>query len=90
MTQVQCSTTPCYRAPEMIDYYSNHEIGTKSDVWALGCFLYFICYFDLPYDDNKLAIVNAKYKTPNEHLLMFAPFLPVIRKLERLSYKIWT
>lgn len=66
----------------MIDYYSNHEIGTKSDVWALGCFLYFICYFDLPYDDNKLAIVNAKYKTPNEHLLMFAPFLPVIRKLE--------
>ena len=45
----------------MIDYYSNHEIGTKSDVWALGCFLYFICYFDLPYDDNKLAIVNAKF-----------------------------
>ncbi|KAL5251139.1 hypothetical protein ACHWQZ_G016755 [Mnemiopsis leidyi] len=77
--EVQCSTTPCYRAPEMIDYYSNYEIGTKSDVWALGCFLYFICYFDLPYDDNKLAIVNAKYKTPNEHLLMFAPFLPVIR-----------
>lgn len=79
--EVQCSTTPCFRAPEMVDYYSNFEIGVKADVWALGCFLYFICYFELPYDDNKLAIVNAKYKPPNEHLVMYKPLVPIIRSV---------
>ena len=79
--EVQCSTTPCFRAPEMVDYYSNYEIGMKADIWALGCFLYFICYFELPYDDNKLAIVNAKYKPPNEHLVMYRPLLPIIRNV---------
>ena len=39
-------TTLAYRSPEMIDLYSGHEIGFKSDIWALGCLLYKICFFE--------------------------------------------
>jgi serine/threonine protein kinase len=37
-------TTPVYRAPEMIDTWSNHPITTAADIWALGCILYVLCY----------------------------------------------
>ncbi|CAI6348087.1 unnamed protein product [Macrosiphum euphorbiae] len=57
----QC-TTPMYRAPEMIDTWSNHEIGTAVDVWALGCVCYALCCNRHPFEDsNKLAILNARY-----------------------------
>ena len=66
----------------MVDFYLNYEIGPKSDVWALGCFLYYICFFELPFDDNKLAIVNAKFKPINTHLTMYQPFYPIIREFK--------
>lgn len=37
-------TTPMYRAPEMIDTWSNYPITTSADIWALGCILYVLCY----------------------------------------------
>ena len=33
-SQIQRNTTPMYRAPEMIDLYSNHPINEKADVWV--------------------------------------------------------
>lgn len=43
-------TTPQYRAPEMIDLSRGFPINDKSDVWALGIFLYKLCYFATPFE----------------------------------------
>jgi hypothetical protein len=32
--QMQRNTTPMYRAPEMVDLYSNYPITVKSDIWV--------------------------------------------------------
>lgn len=37
-------TTPMYRAPEMLDLWSNYPIDTPADIWALGCILFYLCY----------------------------------------------
>ena len=39
-------TTPQYRAPEMIDLSKGFPIDDKLDIWALGIFLYKLCYYD--------------------------------------------
>ncbi|XP_065069454.1 cyclin-G-associated kinase-like [Rhopilema esculentum] len=65
--EIQKNTTPMYRAPEMVDLYSNHPITTKADVWALGCILYYLCYMEHPFADSaKLKILNAKYTIPED------------------------
>lgn len=64
--EIQKNTTPMYRAPEMIDLYSNYPVTAKADVWALGCILYYMCYMEHPFADGaKLRILNAKYTTPD-------------------------
>jgi cyclin G-associated kinase len=56
-----------YRAPEQVDTWSNHPIGTPTDVWALGCILFCLCYRKHPFDDSaKLRIVNANYSMPSD------------------------
>ena len=58
-------TTPMYRAPEMLDTWSNHSIHTGADIWALGCLLYFLCFGRHPFEDSaKLAILNGNYRIP--------------------------
>lgn len=62
MTKV---TTPMYRAPEMLDTYSNYPINEQVDIWALGCLLYYLCFINHPFEDSaKLRILNAKYTIP--------------------------
>ncbi|VDM98156.1 unnamed protein product [Thelazia callipaeda] len=59
-------TTPMYRAPELLDTYSNFPVGPALDIWALGCVLYYLCYRKHPFEDSaKLRIINAKYSLPN-------------------------
>ena len=54
-----------YRSPEMIDLYSNQPVNECSDVWALGCMLYLLCFRAHPFEDSgKLRIINANYKLP--------------------------
>ena len=73
-------TTPMYRAPEMVDTWSNHSIGTPSDVWALGCLLYVLCYTKHPFEDSaKLRILNANYIIPTGDK-QFAYFHDIISK----------
>ena len=45
-------TTPAYRAPEMVDLYMRSELTFKTDIWALGCLLYCLCYYTHPFQEE--------------------------------------
>lgn len=56
-----------YRCPEQLDLWSNYPIGPKSDVWALGCVIYYLCFQRHPFEDSaKLRIVNANFTLPGD------------------------
>ena len=55
----------CSRAPEMVDLYSGKPITTKADIWALGCLLYKLCFFSLPFGESTLAIQNGNFNFPD-------------------------
>lgn len=58
-------TTPQYRAPEMIDLYRGFPIDERADIWALGCFLYKLCYYITPFEANgDIAILHALFQFP--------------------------
>lgn len=58
-------TTPQYRAPEMIDLYKNIPIDYKSDIWALGVFLYKLMYYTTPFElQGELAILHGYFQFP--------------------------
>ncbi|XP_036328440.1 platelet binding protein GspB [Rhagoletis pomonella] len=63
--EIQKFTTLSYRAPEMIDLYSGKSITTKGDIWALGCMLYKLCFFNLPFGESTLAIQNCQFSIPD-------------------------
>jgi AP2-associated kinase len=64
--EIKKYTTLSYRAPEMIDFYTiGLPITTKSDIWALGCFLYKLCFFTLPFGESTLAIQNGTFTIPD-------------------------
>lgn len=63
---IQKHTTLQYRAPEMVDVYRKQPLNEKSDIWALGVFLYKLCYYTTPFEDQgQLAIMNASFKYPH-------------------------
>ncbi|KAJ5208291.1 hypothetical protein N7449_002670 [Penicillium cf. viridicatum] len=63
---VQRHTTLQYRSPEMIDVYRKQPIDEKSDIWALGVFLYKLCYYTTPFEEvGQMAILNATFKYPS-------------------------
>ena len=58
-------TTPQYRSPEMVDLYRGIPIDEKADIWALGCFLYKLCYYTTPFEANgDIAILHASFQFP--------------------------
>lgn len=58
-------TTPQYRSPEMIDLYRAKPIDEKADIWALGCFLFKLCYYTTPFEANgDIAILHASFQFP--------------------------
>ena len=74
-------TTPMYRAPEMLDTWNHYSIHTPSDIWALGCLLYFLCFGRHPFEDSaKLAILNGNFKIP-ENDITFDAFHDLIRQM---------
>ncbi|XP_077528463.1 numb-associated kinase isoform X2 [Haemaphysalis longicornis] len=58
-------TTLAYRAPEMVELYSGKLITTKADIWALGCLLYKLCFFSLPFGESALAIQSGNFTIPD-------------------------
>lgn len=64
--EIKKYTTLSYRAPEMIDLYTfGQNITTKADIWALGCLLYKLCFFTLPFGESTLAIQNGTFTIPD-------------------------
>lgn len=58
-------TTPQYRSPEMVDLYRCLPINEKSDIWALGIFLYKLLFFTTPFErTGQFAILHSKYEFP--------------------------
>ena len=49
----------------MVDLYSGKSITTKADMWALGCLLYKLCFFSLPFGESTLAIQNGNFSFPD-------------------------
>lgn len=54
-----------YRAPEMCDLYMRSVLTEKTDVWALGCIFYALCFLKHPFQDvGPLGIIAGKYTIP--------------------------
>uniref|UniRef100_UPI00398E5BF7 AP2-associated protein kinase 1-like isoform X2 n=1 Tax=Pristiophorus japonicus TaxID=55135 RepID=UPI00398E5BF7 len=59
--EIKKYTTLSYRAPEMVNLYSGKSITTKADIWALGCLLYKLCFFTLPFGESQVAICDGSF-----------------------------
>ncbi|XP_019744044.1 BMP-2-inducible protein kinase [Hippocampus comes] len=63
--EIKKYTTLSYRAPEMINLYAGKAITTKADIWALGCLLYKLCFFSLPFGESQVAICDGTFIVPD-------------------------
>ncbi|XP_058491588.1 AP2-associated protein kinase 1-like isoform X7 [Solea solea] len=63
--EIKKYTTLSYRAPEMVNLYDGTVITTKADIWAMGCLLYKLCYFTLPFGESQVAICDGSFTIPD-------------------------
>ncbi|XP_029920611.1 AP2-associated protein kinase 1 [Myripristis murdjan] len=63
--EIKKYTTLSYRAPEMVNLYNNKIITTKADIWALGCLLYKLSFFTLPFGESQVAICDGSFTIPD-------------------------
>ncbi|XP_035618340.1 AP2-associated protein kinase 1-like isoform X6 [Oncorhynchus keta] len=63
--EIKKYTTLSYRAPEMVNLYNSKIITTKADIWAMGCLLYKLCYFTLPFGESQVAICDGSFTIPD-------------------------
>ncbi|KAJ3604212.1 hypothetical protein NHX12_028953 [Muraenolepis orangiensis] len=63
--EIKKYTTLSYRAPEMVNLYGGKVITTKADIWAMGCLLYKLCYFTLPFGESQVAICDGNFTIPD-------------------------
>ncbi|EDO18284.1 hypothetical protein Kpol_1039p33 [Vanderwaltozyma polyspora DSM 70294] len=59
------NTTAQYRSPEMLDLTKGYQINEKSDIWALGVFLFKLCYYTTPFEkEGEKAILKSQFQYP--------------------------
>eukprot|EP00127_Corallochytrium_limacisporum_P002253 Clim_evm41s109 gene=Clim_evmTU41s109 len=63
---IKAHTTMQYRAPEQCDLYSFLPIGPGVDIWALGCILYKLCFFEGPFEKGPLQIIGNEWRWPDK------------------------
>ncbi|XP_076586211.1 AP2-associated protein kinase 1 isoform X5 [Chaetodon auriga] len=63
--EIKKYTTLSYRAPEMVNLYGGKIITTKADIWAMGCLLYKLCFFILPFGESQVAICDGSFTIPD-------------------------
>ncbi|CAJ1068473.1 AP2-associated protein kinase 1-like isoform X7 [Xyrichtys novacula] len=63
--EIKKYTTLSYRAPEMVNLYGGQVITTKADIWAMGCLLYKLCFFTLPFGESQVAICDGSFTIPD-------------------------
>lgn len=52
----------------MCDPYLKYKVGTKADIWMLGCILFAMTFYKHPFDESTaLSICNATYYLPEKH-----------------------
>lgn len=65
---IQKTTTQMFRAPEMIDLFMTKKLTQSTDVWALGCCLYSLAFFQNCFEEgSNLAILSKNYKLPENN-----------------------
>jgi serine/threonine protein kinase len=65
---IEKTTTQMFRAPEMVDLYMAKKLTQSTDVWALGCCLYSLAYFQNCFEEgSNLAILSRNYKIPDDN-----------------------
>ncbi|KAM7018805.1 LOW QUALITY PROTEIN: BMP-2-inducible protein kinase [Tautogolabrus adspersus] len=69
--EIKKYTTLSYRSPEMINLYAGKAITTKADIWALGCLLYKLCFFTLPFGESQVAICDGTFIVPDNSKFSF-------------------
>ncbi|XP_038559523.1 BMP-2-inducible protein kinase isoform X3 [Micropterus salmoides] len=55
----------------MINLYAGKAITTKADIWALGCLLYKLCFFALPFGESQVAICDGTFIVPDNSKFSF-------------------
>ncbi|KAJ3430851.1 numb-associated kinase isoform a [Anaeramoeba flamelloides] len=86
---IEKNTTLAYRAPEMIDLFLRQKIDTKSDIWALGCILFKLLFFEDAFNEGStLQILNKAYRIPTKHnyrkeVIDLIPFMLISDPAER-------
>ena len=61
---IERNTTMTYRAPEMCDLFRKQLVCEKVDIWALGCMLYKMAFYEDAFADGTLQILNNRWSIP--------------------------
>eukprot|EP00210_Caulerpa_lentillifera_P000629 g608.t1 len=77
------TTTPAYRAPEMWDVMMGQKVDEKADIWALGCMLYLLCYGTLPFTgESQLEVMAGKSSFPKTRSPRFSRIIAEMLNVE--------
>eukprot|EP00742_Colponemidia_sp_Colp-10_P007229 GILJ01007769.1.p1 GENE.GILJ01007769.1~~GILJ01007769.1.p1 ORF type:complete len:1687 (-),score=295.75 GILJ01007769.1:212-5272(-) len=64
--EIEKNTTLAFRAPEMVDLKSRRRISEKVDIWALGCMIYTMAFYEGPFQNGgAFQISQGKYTIPS-------------------------
>ena len=62
--EAEAHSSAPYRAPELFDVPSRCSIDERTDVWSLGCLLYFVMYGCSPFEKVWVTLPSpvSRYK----------------------------